>query len=164
MDFMRGIRHLLHAPASRKFPPAVMQAIQEAITQGEKQHDGEICFAIEARLPLRPLLAGHRARARAEDLFGQLRVWDTPRRTGVLIYVLLADREMEIVADRGVSARLPGPAWDVVADLMRRHFQQDDWRGGALAGIKAMNALLARHLPPRPGGHAISLPEQPIVL
>jgi uncharacterized membrane protein len=165
MDFMRAIRHLLHAPASRRFPPDTMQDIRQAITSGEKQHDAEICFAVEARLPLRSLLGGQRARARAEDVFGQLRVWDTTRKTGVLIYVLLADREMEIVADRGVSARLPAPAWDVVADQMRRHFQQDDWRGGALAGIKAMNALLARYLPPRPGGgHTISLPEQPIVL
>jgi uncharacterized membrane protein len=164
MDFMRGIRHLLHAPASRKFPPAVMQAIQEAITQGEKQHDGEICFAIEARLPLRPLLAGHHARARAEDLFGQLRVWDTARNTGVLIYVLLADREVEIVADRGVAVRLPGPSWNLVAEVMRKHFEQDDWRRGALTGIKAMNALLARHLPARSGGHASLLPDHPIIL
>lgn len=164
MDFMRGIRHLLYAPASRKFPPSAMREIQQAITQGEQQHDGEICFAVEARLPLRPLLAGHRARARAEDLFGQLRVWDTARKTGVLIYVLLADREVEIVADRGLMMRLPGPSWNLVAEMMCRHFEQDEWGRGALAGIKAINALLARHLPARSGGHAIRLPDQPIVL
>ncbi|HET6912505.1 MAG TPA: TPM domain-containing protein [Rhodanobacteraceae bacterium] len=164
MDFMRAIRHLLHAPAGRRFPKDAMEEIQQAIAQGEKNHDAEICFAVEARLPLRSLLGGHRARARAEDLFGRLRVWDTARKTGVLIYVLLADRSIEIVADRGVAARLPGPAWNVVAEVMRKHFQQDDWRGGALAGIKAMNALLVRHLPPRPGGHPNELPDQPIVL
>ena len=164
MDFMRAIRHLLHAPATRRFPKEAMEQIQQAIAQSERNHDGEICFAVEARLPLRSLVAGHRARARAEDLFGQLRVWDTARRTGVLIYVLLADRSIEIVADRGAATRLPGPAWEVVAQVMRRHFQQDDWRGGALEGIKAMNALLSRHLPPRPGGPAGELPDQPIVL
>ena len=72
MDVMRAIRHLLHAPASRRFPPAAMDDIQQAIQQGEKQHEGEICFVVEARLPLRSLLAGHHARARAEDLFGRL--------------------------------------------------------------------------------------------
>ncbi|HXS74137.1 MAG TPA: TPM domain-containing protein [Rhodanobacteraceae bacterium] len=164
MDMMRGIRHLLHAPASRRFPKDAMQEIQQAIAQGEKQHDGEICFAVEARLPLRSLLGGHRARARAEDLFGQLRVWDTARKTGVLIYVLLADRSIEIVVDRGVAARFPPAAWDVVAQVCAKHFQRDDWRGGALAGIKAVNALLARHLPAVPGGHANQLPDQPIVL
>ncbi|HET9834864.1 MAG TPA: TPM domain-containing protein [Rhodanobacteraceae bacterium] len=161
---MRGIRHLLYAPASRKFPKPAMQAIQQAIIQGEQQHDGEICFAVEARLPLRPLLAGHRARARAEELFGQLRVWDTARKTGVLIYVLLADRAVEIVADRGLTVRLPGPAWDLVAEVMCRHFEQDDWRRGALAGIKAINALLARHLPARSDGHTSRLSDQPIIL
>lgn len=164
MDFMRGIRHLLHAPASRKFPEAAMQEIQQAIMQGESQHDGEICFAVEARLPLRSLLAGHRARARAEELFGQLRVWDTSRNTGVLVYVLLADREVEIVADRGLVMRLPGPSWNLVAEVMRKHFGEDDWRRGALAGIKALNALLVRHLPARADGHTNRLPDRPIVL
>ena len=164
MDLMRGVRHLLHAPAGRHFPPETMTAIQQAIADGERRHDGEICFAVEARLPLRSLLAGHGAHARAEDLFAQLRVWDTTRKTGVLLYVLLAERAIEIVADRGVASRLPGPAWNVVAEAMRKHFRQDDWRGGSLEGIKAMNALLARHLPPLPAGHPNELPDQPIVL
>jgi uncharacterized membrane protein len=164
MDFMRAIRHLLHAPASRRFPPVAMEEIRQAITRGEKQHDAEICFVVEARLPLRPLLAGHHARARAEDLFGQLRVWDTARRTGVLIYVLLADRAVEIVPDRAAALRLPPRSWELIAQQMCKHFGEDDWRGGALAGIKAMNALLVRHLPPRPGGHPGELPDQPIAL
>jgi len=163
MDPMRGIRHLLHAPASRRFPPDAMAAIQHAIAEGERHHDGEICFVVEARLPLRPLLAGQSARTRAEDLFAQLRVWDTSRKTGVLLYVLLADRAIEIVADRGAARRLPGPAWDVVAQTMRKHFQEDDWHGGALEGVKAVNALLKRHLPTTPD-HANELPDQPIVL
>ena len=141
-----------------------MDDIQQVIRQGEKQHEGEICFAVEARLPLRSLLAGHRARARAEDLFGQLRVWDTTRRTGVLIYVLLADHAVEIVADRGAALRLPPRSWDIIAQQMRKHFGEDDWRRGALAGIKAINALLARHLPAAPGGHPNELPNKPIVL
>ncbi|MBS0431058.1 MAG: TPM domain-containing protein [Proteobacteria bacterium] len=164
MDVMRGVRHLLHAPANRRFPPETMAAIQQAIADGERHHDGEICFVVEARLPLRSLLAGHLARARAEDLFAQLRVWDTARKTGVLLYVLLAERAIEIVADRGAAAHLPANTWDVVAEAMRKHFRQDDWRGGALEGIKAVNALLARHLPPVAGGPGNELPDQPIVL
>lgn len=164
MDFMRLIRHLLHAPASRRFPEEAMQEIRQAIAQGERRHDGQVLFAVEARLPLRSLLGGNPARARAEDVFGNLRVWDTAHKTGVLIYVLLADREVEIVADRGVAACLPGRACDVVAELMRKRFQQDDWRGGALAGVKAMNALLTRHLPARADGRVGTLPDQPIIV
>lgn len=164
MDSMRFIHHFFHAPASRKFPADTMAAIQQAIADGEKHHDGEICFAVESRLPLRSLLGDHRARARAEELFARLRVWDTARKTGVLIYVLLADHAIEIVPDRGVLRRIPAPAWEVVAKVFGKHFQQDDWCGGALDGVKAVNALLARHLPPVAGGNADELPDKPIVL
>ena len=91
-------------------------------------------------------------------------MWDTTRRTGVLIYVLLADRTVEIVPDRAATLRLPPRSWDIVAQQMRKHFGEDDWRRGALAGIKATNALLTRHLPAASGGHANELPDKPIVL
>lgn len=160
---MRFIHHMLHAPANRKFSADTMSAIQQAIADGENKHDGEICFAVESRLPLRSLLGAQRVRTRAEDLFAQLRVWDTARKTGVLIYVLLADRAIEIVADRGIAQHMPRPAWDVVAQVCAKHFQEDDWRGGALAGVKAVNALLARHVPPV-ADSANELPDSPIVL
>ena len=163
MNPLRWLKHLLHAPASRRFPPDVMQAIQNAIAEGERSHDGELCFAVEARLPPRFLLRDHAPRARAEELFAQLRVWDTEHRAGVLIYVLLADRSIEIVADRGVAARVPTPGWDGVTRVMQQHFVEDDWRGGALDGIHAVHVLLARFLPPTPGKRD-ELPDKPVLL
>ncbi len=163
MDALRWLRHWFHAPASRAFPPETMQAIRNAIAEGEARHDGEICFAVEARLPPRFMLGGRGARARAENVFGELRVWDTERRTGVLIYILLADHTIEIVADRGVAARVPAQAWDRVTALMVDKFREGDWRGGALAGIHATHVLLAHRLPPV-AGKRDELPDQPIIL
>lgn len=163
MDATRWLHHLLHAPASRRYPPEAMAAIQQAIAEGEVRHDGELCFVAEAKLPMRFLISGRGARTRAEDLFARLRVWDTHRRGGVLVYVLLADRAIEIIADRGVGARVPTAGWDGVMRLMQEQFQQDDWTGGALAGIKAAHVLLARYLPPTPGKRD-ELPDKPVLL
>lgn len=163
MDAARWLHHLLHAPASRCYPPEAMAAIQQAIAEGETRHDGEICFVVEAKLPLRFLLAASGARGRAEDLFARLRVWDTQHRTGVLIYVLLADRAIEIIADRGVAAHVPAAGWDGVMRVMQERFREDDWRGGALAGVKAAHVLLTRYLPPIPGKRD-ELPDKPVLL
>jgi uncharacterized membrane protein len=151
MDAIRWLRHWFHAPASRAFPPAAMQAIQNAIAAGEPRHDGEICFVVEARLPTRFLLGGRHVRARAENVFADLRVWDTERRTGILIYVLLGDFTIEIVADRGVAARLPDGSWEKITALMGERFREEKWEDGALAGIEATHALLELYLPPGPG-------------
>jgi uncharacterized membrane protein len=163
VDAMRWIRHWFHAPASRAFPPETMQRIQKAIAEGETTHDGEICFAVEARLPARFLIGGRHPRARAEHVFADLRVWDTERRTGVLIYILLADRTIEIVADRGINARVPAAAWDRVTALMTDKFRQGDWEAGALAGINAAHVLLTHRLP-RTGAKRDELTDQPIIL
>ncbi len=151
MDPMRWLRHWFHAPASRAFPPATMQRIQDAIAAGEVKHDGEVCFAVEARLPARYLIGGRRVRARAEGVFADLKVWDTERRTGVLIYVLLGDCTIEIVPDRGVAARVPDGSWAKIIAQMAGQFRQEQWEEGALAGVVAMNDLLESYLPPGPG-------------
>lgn len=150
MEAARWLRHLLHAPASRAFPPAAMEEIRAAIAHGEAKHDGEICFAVEARLPLRYLVGGRRVRARAEGVFGELKLWDTARRTGVLVYVLLGDHAVEIVPDRGLVEKVPPGSWEAITALMGGHFGEDAWQKGALAGIDAIHELLARHLPPGP--------------
>lgn len=151
MDALRWLRHWFHAPASRAFPPATMQEIEQAIAQGEHRHDGEICFAVEARLPARYLLGGRRVRARAEGVFGDLKVWDTERRTGVLIYVLLGDYTIEIVPDRGVRARVPEGSFDRIIGCMAEQFRSERWKEGALAGVSAIHELLELYLPPGPG-------------
>ncbi len=151
MDPVRWLRHWLHAPASRAFPPAAMQEIRDAIARGEAKHDGEICFAVEAQLPARYLIGGRRVRERAESVFADLKVWDTERRTGVLIYVLLGDYTIEIVPDRGVVARVPEGAWTPIIDLMGEQFRSEHWKEGALDGIMATHNLLDVYLPPGPG-------------
>lgn len=151
MDHVRWLRHWFHAPSSRAFPPETMQAIEAAIAAGEARHDGEICFVVESRLPTRYLLGGRRVHARAEEVFGDLKVWDTERRIGVLIYVLLGDYATEIIPDRGLVARLPEGAWEKVGAVMGERFLEGDWRQGALAGIEATHLLLETYLPPGAG-------------
>ncbi|MGH8116830.1 MAG: TPM domain-containing protein [Rhodanobacteraceae bacterium] len=160
MGAARWLRHLLHAPASRAFPSSAMQEIREAIGQGEDSHDGEICFVVEARLPIRYLIGGRRVRARAENVFGDMKVWDTERRSGVLIYVLLGDHAVEIVPDRGVVARVPEGSWEAIVGLMAGHFREDQWQQGALAGIRALHDMLRTYAPPGPGRQR-GLPDEP---
>lgn len=151
MDVLRWLRHWFHAPASRAFPADAMREIQAAIAGGEARHDGEICFVVEPRLPARYLLGGRSVRARADSVFGDLKVWDTDRRTGVLVYVLVGDHALEIVPDRGVAARVPEGSWDKIAADMATDFKEERWREGALAGIAAIHLLLELYLPPGPG-------------
>ncbi|MCE5233087.1 MAG: TPM domain-containing protein [Mizugakiibacter sp.] len=160
----RLLRHLFAMPARRRFPAAAMDAIQAAIAAGEARHGGEVCFALEARLTLAELIAQRTPRQRAEQAFAHLRVWDTAQRTGVLLYLLLADHAIEIVADREVARHVPAVAWEAVCAAMRERFAADDWVGGAQAGIAATHDLLAAHLPPRAAGAADELPDRPVVL
>lgn len=138
-----------------------MQEIREAIAQGEDSHDGEICFVVEARLPIRYLVGGRRIRARAENVFGDLKVWDTERRSGVLIYVLLGDHAVEIVPDRGVVARVPEGSCEAIVGLMAGHFREDQWQQGALAGVRALHELLRAYLPLQRGGQH-EVPNEPV--
>ena len=108
MDWLRMVRHLAMPPwrLRQVLPRPAMQAIETAIGASERTHGGQICFAVETALDLGPLARGQGARERALDVFAQLRVWDTEHNNGVLIYLLLADRDVEIVADRGIAVRV----------------------------------------------------------
>ena len=163
MDTTRWLRHWFHAPASRAFPSETMRRIHDLIAAGEVKHDGEICFAVEARLPARYLMGGRRVRARAEGVFADLKVWDTERRTGVLIYVLLGDYTIEIIPDRGVVARVPEGSWEKIVAKMGEQFRTEHWQDGALAGIAATHALLELYLPPGPGRRN-ELSNTPVIL
>jgi uncharacterized membrane protein len=138
-----------------------MQAIERAIRESERTHRGQICFAVEAALDTLPLLRGQTARERAIEVFSQLRVWDTEHNNGVLIYLLLADRDVEILADRGIHARIGAEAWERVCREMEAAFRAGRFEDGALAGIRAVGALMAQHFP-GVGGH--ELPDRPVVL
>jgi hypothetical protein len=148
----RVFRHLLHDYWSvrRAFPPRAMAAIEQAIGEQEQRHDGEMRFAVEASLPFADLIRGVAARDRAIELFGRLRVWDTEQNAGVLIYLLLADKRVEIVADRGIHRVVGATAWEAICGTMDREFAAGRFEAGALAGIQATSDLLATHFPPRP--------------
>lgn len=165
-DLTRLFRHAScgHLALSRRFPRRCLQAIEAAIGECERQHPGEIRFAAEAALPLPSVLRGQTSRQRAIEVFAQLRVWDTEHNNGVLIYVLLADRSVEIVADRGVAGgRVAQAEWDRVCSLMQSRFRAGDFEGGSIKGIKAVAEVLARH-PPGERGARNELPDAPVLL
>jgi uncharacterized membrane protein len=165
MDFGRLLRHLATSSrlVRRRFPEAAMRAIESEIAAGEQQHEPEIRFAVEGALHPRAILRGQTPRARAIDVFSELRVWDTEHNTGVLIYLLLADRDVEIVADRGVARRIAPVEWEVICREMEAHLREGRYEAGALAGIRATSDLLARHFPARGPGRG-EQPDRPIVL
>jgi uncharacterized membrane protein len=165
MNFRRIVRHLftLHGAVARALPPAAMAAIEHAIAKGELQHRGEIRFAAEAALEGPALFAGQSARARAVEVFSLLRVWDTEENNGVLIYLLLADRDFEIVADRGINADVSAAEWEQICRRMESHFSSGEFEQGIVAGIAEVSRLLARYYPPRPGDRN-ELPDKPAIL
>jgi uncharacterized membrane protein len=147
----------------RHFPARTLDAIQYAIADGEARHDGQVCFAVEGALRLSALLRGVTPRQRAEDAFSHLRVWDTQNNSGVLVYVLLADRAIEIVADRGIAAKIPESQWKSICIQMQKQFAAREFERGAIDGVAAVSGLLAQHFPPA-GGKTNELPDRPILL
>jgi len=165
MKLKRVLKHLCapHWIVNRAFPRRTLDAIEQAIRVSEKSHAGELRFVVEASLHPLPVLRGLSARHRAHDVFAGLRVWDTEHNSGVLIYVQLVDRSIEIVADRGIAARVPQHEWDGICRRMEAQFREKRFEQGALKAIEEITALLARHFPPR-GSRASELPDRPVVL
>ncbi len=165
MDIKRILKHLSisHASMRRTFPRASLDKIERTIAEVEQTHAGQIRFAVEAALELKPLLAGQTARERAIEVFSQLRIWDTEHNNGVLIYLLLADRDVEIVADRGVHARLGREVWEAICKEMESAFRQGKFEEGVIGGIRQVGAHLARHYP-HAGSKTNELPDQPVLI
>jgi uncharacterized membrane protein len=158
-------RHLVehHWRARRIFTPKVLVAIEAAIKAGEATHAGQVRFVVEGALDGRPLFANQSARDRALDLFSHLRIWDTEHNNGVLIYLLLADRNVEIVADRGIDAKVGAEGWEGICRAMEHLFAKGRFEGGVINGVEAVSRELARYFPPV-GPHPNELPDQPVVL
>jgi uncharacterized membrane protein len=163
---MRWIRHLFldHLALMRAFPLATLDAIGRAVARQERRHRGELRVAIEGGLPVQALLAGRTARERALEQFTRLRVWDTDDNSGVLIYLLLADRRVEIVADRGIHARVGDIAWETICGAMQQEFAAGRFEAGILSGLASVSDLLAQHFPTRPGDNPDELPNAPVVV
>ena len=147
---------------NRAFPGDTLIAIDRAIKASEATHRGEIRFAVEGALDIAPLLRGQTARERAIDVFSQLRIWDTERNNGVLIYLLLADRDVEIVADRGIDAKVGPQEWERICRKMEAAFRQGDYEGGGIGGIQEVTRHLAEHFPAI-GDDRNELPDNPVV-
>jgi uncharacterized membrane protein len=164
----RVLRHLVSTPHALRrtlLPPASLERIAQAIHEAEAGHQGEIRFAIEAALPWSYLRRNARPRERALMLFSKLRVWDTEHNNGVLLYVNLADRAVEIVADRGIAAKVPRAQWQAICHAARDHFRRSQREAGILAAIQAIGAVLAEHFPLAPGeSRSNELPDQPVLL
>jgi uncharacterized membrane protein len=149
VNIKRWILHTFMPPWRWRmaFPEATLKDIEMAIKQSERQHRGELRFAIENALAPTWVWRGLSARQRATEVFSNLRVWDTEENSGVLIYILLTDREVHIVADRGIAKQVPKAEWDAVAQAMQRAFRQGDFRRGSLEGIERITIMLATHFP-----------------
>jgi uncharacterized membrane protein len=149
--------------ARRAVPPATQQQLQAQIAASEARHNGQIRLCVEAALPLSYIWRGLSARARAVTLFGKLRVWDTERNNGVLIYVLLAERKIEIVADRGLTAHVDATAWQSVIHQMRGAFKNKQFGEGLRFAIAQISEQLILHFPDA-SAHPNELPDSPVML
>lgn len=162
----RMIKHLLTMPwqVRRAFTAHVRHAIERAITASELHHRGEVRFVVEGSLSVPHLWHRVSARRRAVELFGQLGAWDTEQNTGVLVYVLFAEKRLEIVADRGIAARVEQAEWDAICAEMSKAFRAGQFESGAVAGLQRITALLAAHFPPDGAGNPDELPNRVILL
>ena len=165
MNIQRIVKHLStgRATVRRAFPRQTLQAIEHAIRTTENRHDGQIRFAVEPALELAPLLAGQTARQRAIEVFSELHVWDTEHNNGVLIYLLLADRDVEIVADRGIHVRLEKEVWEAICQQMEAAFRAGRFEAGVLYGVQAVGEHLTRHFPAR-SDKPNEMPDSPVLL
>jgi uncharacterized membrane protein YgcG len=165
MKLGRLIRHLCTTRWSTRarFSRSVLDAIEQAIGECEHRHGGEIRFIVETALDLPEVWRDLPPRQRALQLFGQFGVWDTAHNNGVLVYVLMADRDVEIVADRGIAQHVSQAEWQAVCRQMEGHFREGRFREGAVLGILGVGTLLGRHFPGRrPSDN--ELPNQPVLL
>jgi uncharacterized membrane protein len=165
MGIKRIGKHLIehHWRARRVFPPKVLASIEQAIKAGEATHSGQVRFAVEGSLDGKPLFKDQPARERALDIFSHLRIWDTAHNNGVLIYLLLADHKVEIVADRGIDAKVGAAGWQAIVEAMEADFRAGHFEGGVIKGIQAVSRQLAAHFPKR-GKGPNELPDAPVVL
>ncbi|SEO64864.1 Uncharacterized membrane protein [Luteibacter sp. UNC138MFCol5.1] len=166
MNFGRMASNLFGAwfQIGRHFPRETLDAITKTVAEGEVRHRGELRVVIESRLSLADVAAGVTARDRATALFSHLRVWDTEENCGVLLYVLLAEHRIEIVADRGIAKAVAPSEWAAITAHMRDAFAQGRYREAVQTGVAEAGDLLARHFPGDGEPRKNQLPDHPLVL
>jgi uncharacterized membrane protein len=165
MGIKRTAKHLIehHWRARRIFTRQVLARIEQAIKAGEATHAGQVRFVVEGSLDGVPLFRDQSARERALDVFSHLRIWDTEHNNGVLIYLLLVDRRVEIIADRGIDAREGKAGWQAICRAMEAEFRERRFEAGAIKGIEAVSRELAKYFPPQ-SPQRNELPDAPVVI
>lgn len=165
INVSRMATHLLmtRGKLRRAFSAEALGAIDAAIKASEAAHHGQIRFALEGALDGAPLFTNQSARARAIDVFSSLRIWDTQHKNGVLIYLLLADRDVEIVADRAIHALVGVEEWEKICRMMEAAFARANYQAGVIGGIQAVTQHLVKHFPVN-GAARNELPDASVVL
>lgn len=148
---------------SRWFPVATMRGIRSAVADGERHHAGELCLAIESRFSPLAVLGGLDTRQRAQQVFSLLRVWDTQDNSGVLLYLQLAERQVELVADRGIAARVEPAQWQAICGDFAGDMAALPADQAVLRCLGRINQLLTRHFPAE-HDNPRELPDEPVVL
>jgi uncharacterized membrane protein len=157
-------RWLDESDTRRAIPPAMAERLARQVEESERRHGGEVRIYVEAGLPFSYLWRDATPRERAINLFGKLRVWDTERNNGVLIYLLLAEHAIEIVADRGLARRVDPQEWQRIVDRMRGAFQAKRFEDGLTQALAEVSALLVEHFPLESSdGRANELPDEPVL-
>lgn len=161
----RLFRHLFTTTAAgrRVFPNTALDAIQKAIAIGEKRHQAEIRLIVEPAMPLYDVLYGISARERTHQLFSLYRIWDTETNAGILIYINLADRKVEIIADRAANRAIKREEWHAVCRTMTEGFGRNAFHESTIAGLAQLNDLLAERLPSN-GASTNELSNRPLML
>jgi uncharacterized membrane protein len=163
---LRILKHrwLDEADARRALGADALRRIEARVAASERRHSGEIRVCVEAGLPLSYLWRNARPRERAVTMFGKLRVWDTEDNNGVLIYLLLAEHRIEIVADRGLDRRVPPEQWKALVDEMSAAFKAGQLEEGLNRAIDAVDRLLVQHFPLAAGAaNPNELPDAPVL-
>jgi uncharacterized membrane protein len=153
------------ADVRRALPPEALQRLGERVAASERRHSGEVRICVEAGLPWSYIRRGATARERAITMFGKLRVWDTAHNNGVLIYLLLAEHAIEIVADRGIDAHVNAAEWAAMARRMADAFREGRFEDGITQALEEVSALLVAHFPLAEGeADRNELPDEPVVV
>ena len=165
MVIQRIIKHLITGSMAVRaaFPAHSLHAIEQAIREAEAKHAGQVRFAVEASLDFTALWRNQTASERAIDIFSQLRVWDTEHNNGVLIYLLLADRDVEIVADRGIHTKLGKAGWEEICLEMESAFRLGNFEAGVIKGIHSVSSHLQQYFPKK-STSVNELPDKPVLL
>ncbi|MEP7156436.1 MAG: TPM domain-containing protein [Betaproteobacteria bacterium] len=161
----RFFRHVWMSPliVKRSFSSSVLDDIERAVGMGEKTNRGQVRFVVEAELTTGQLWAGITSRQRALDVFSSLRVWDTEENNGVLVYVLLADRKVEIIADRGIHRHVGEERWNAICRELELHYRRRDFSSGSVVAVQKISAELAFYFPAT-GVNNNEQPDRPVVM